>query len=186
MSTDNELLEKLCIYGIVQVDPPHRKPLEHSKLAQNGESLVSRMPPQRTQACARFWRRKLPRRSGSCGGQQSAPSAAKKANARLQRLQEEAGAMPAAGEPEIDTPDEVRHVQSAFTTHSALSPLRAKFGCWHQPSAFVWRLCLQVGACDVQGPSQAAQGEDSRETDEELPEQNGMSPEDVSRTRGGR
>ena len=105
---------------------------------------------------------------------------AKKANARLQRLQEEAGAMPAAGEPEIDTPDEVRHVQRAFTTHSALSPLRAKFGCWHQPSAFVWRLCLQVGACDVQGPSQAAQGEDSRETDEELPEQNGMSPEDVS------
>ena len=32
----------------------------------------------------------------------------------------------------------------------------------------------------MQGLSQAAQREDSRETDEELPEQNGMSPEDVS------
>ena len=32
----------------------------------------------------------------------------------------------------------------------------------------------------MQGPPQAAQGADSRETDEELPEQNGASPEDVS------
>ena len=59
---------------------------------------------------------------------------AKKANARLQRLQEEAGAMPAASEPGIDTPDEVRHVQSASTSHSAVIS-RSKI--WVSALAFV-------------------------------------------------
>ena len=64
---------------------------------------------------------------------------AKKANARLQRLQEEAGVMPAAGEPRIDTPDEVRHVQSAFLRNSLCSVI-PESKIWVSASAF----CLCV------------------------------------------
>ena len=70
-----ELLGKLRSLGIVRKVASGSLPV-HSKLnAEMWDCVVSRMRLRRTQTCARFWRRKLPRRSGSCAWQQSAPSA---------------------------------------------------------------------------------------------------------------
>ena len=47
---------------------------------------------------------------------------------------------------------------SAFTTHSALSFLRANRWLWHQHSAFVWRLCLKLAPVSYRDPRRLRRG----------------------------